>query len=299
VSEPEPLKFLGSYAYFSTTDLAALTAKTDCGMLFGDCGAHSARTLGITLDLGGYAAWCARWDKQLTVYANMDVIGAPQATWNNQQTLEREHGLTPLPVFHTSAPWSWLHRYLDAGYTYIALGKLLGNPARELMRWLDRAFAIAGGRAVFHGFGMTIWSALREFPFYSVDSTSWMQSFQHGRLPLLTDAGKFILVDLRNPENVLRHRELIRAHGADPAAVLGRGGASRAHIAATGVNAYRRAEQQCRARHGPITIPPGPRNPVTRDATRRATPGLHLYLAASSAGGMMQATEAMQASLST
>jgi hypothetical protein len=279
---PEPVKFLASYAYFSATSMMKrLVDDLPAGppQLFGDSGAHSARTLGITLSVDEYANWCQRWDAGLTVYANMDVIGAPQATWNNQKILEDRHGLHPLPVFHTSAPWSWLHRYLDAGHTYIALGKLLGNPMPELMRWLDKAFAIAEGRAVFHGFGMTAWTAITRFPFYSVDSTSWSSTYRFGRVILFTDQGRFVTFQLRDVQAILDNRDLIRAHGCDPMLLAAHDTYNRKVIAGASAVAWRRAEQYLRNRMGPVDIPGGPHNPVARPGRPPATPGLHLYLA--------------------
>ncbi|MFE5595225.1 hypothetical protein [Streptomyces sp. NPDC056549] len=129
----QDFKALCSFAFWKPKDMAAFTDKlaTPANMIFGDSGAHSARTMGIHLTLEDYAAWCQKWDRQLTLYANLDVIGAPEATWRNQKELELVHGLEPIPVFHTGDPWHWLERYIDEGYTYIALGKLLGNPVKE------------------------------------------------------------------------------------------------------------------------------------------------------------------------
>lgn len=275
----QPFKALCSYAYYRRGDMAKLA--TELGqpppMLFGDSGAHSARTLGIHLTLQDYAEWCRRWDSVLTVYANLDVIGAPEATYANQKTLECM-GLRPIPVFHTGTPWRWLHQYLDEGYTYLALGKLLGNPVKHVMPWLAKAFQLANGRAVFHGFGMTVWPALREFPFYSVDSSTWGAAARYGRVALF-DQGRFISVRLRDRASVLRHRDLIQAHGADPTVLARRDAYNRATVLAVAATAYRRAERYLRQRHGPVTVAPGPHDPVRRTLGRDSPHGLHVYLA--------------------
>ena len=152
----EPLRFLASFAYFRTRDMTEMRASLSTGdtpaEVFADSGAHSARTRGIDLSVADYAAWCRRWDRDLVLYSNLDVIRAPAATYRNQQDLQ-ERGLVPLPVFHTGEPWHWLQRYLDDGHTYIALGALLKNPNAVLLPWLAKAFKMAEGRAVFHGFG--------------------------------------------------------------------------------------------------------------------------------------------------
>jgi hypothetical protein len=277
----QPLKVLSSYAYYRGTNMDAFLAKIATeSMVFGDSGAHSARTLGLHLTLEDYAAWCHRWNHHLTLYANLDVIGGPQATWENQKRLETEHGLTPIPVFHTGDPWEWLERYIDEGYTYIALGKLLGNPIAEVLPWLAKAFQIADGRAVFHGFGLTVWPALKEFPFYSVDSSTWAQPFRFGLVKVF-DPGRaqFITFQMRDKAALLEHRDLLRAHGADPMHFASKTTYDRTAWAGLAAIAWRRAEEYLRHRHGPITIPPSPRDPVARDGRPPAPAGLHLYLA--------------------
>ncbi|MCY0957719.1 hypothetical protein [Streptomyces sp. H27-H5] len=293
----QPFKALTSYAYWHKTSMRGFVGKlaTPTNMIFGDSGAHSARTLGIHLTLDDYAAWCRKWDEELTLYANLDVIGGPETTWRNQQELE-SHGLHPIPVFHTGDPWSWLERYLDEGYTYIALGKLLGNPVREVLPWMAKAFRLAQGRAVFHGFGMTLWAALREFPFYSVDSSTWGQSARFGVLKLFdpnsgTWTPRFMMNDRAA---LLRYRDLIRAHHTDPASLPTKAISKYPQVTRLACLTWRRAEEYIRARHGPITIPPGPRDPVAR-AGRTATPGLHLYLAAASLTPLYRAAAGVQA----
>ncbi|MFK0063368.1 hypothetical protein ACIQTN_29585 [Streptomyces werraensis] len=288
----EPFKALCSYAYFRTPAFAELLEEVHAGpaLVFGDSGAHSARTLGLTLTLDGYAAWCREHDQRLTLYANLDVIGAPEATWRNQQELEAR-GLTPIPVFHTGEPWHYLERYLEAGHTYIALGKLLGNPLADLLPWLDRAFTLAQGRAVFHGFGMTTWEVLRRLPFYSVDSSTWNQGLRFGVAKLFDQrTGTWSRFLLRDKPAVLRHLDLIRSYRLDPRSLANRAAftAAQDQVAAAMAESYRRAETWLRHRHGLVDLPPGPRNPVTRHGTP-AAPGLHLYLASSARAPLLAA----------
>ncbi|MDH6489641.1 hypothetical protein [Streptomyces sp. SAI-127] len=291
MSTPQPFKALTSYAYFRTPIFAPFLEELHVGptQVFGDSGAHSARTLGITLTVEDYAAWCHQHDRRLTLYANLDVIGAPEATWRNQKRLEQEHGLEPIPVFHTGEPWHWLERYLDEGYTYIALGKLLGNPLPDVLTWLDKVFRIADGRAVFHGFGLTVDRALREFPFYSVDSSTWTAGFRFGIIRLFDNAtGRWVTLLQRDRQALLQHRDLIRHHHANPLAFASKATQDNTAAAVTAAVAWRRFEAYIRARHGPIAIPPGPHNAVTRNGAQ-AAPGLHLYLAESTTTNLRRA----------
>ncbi|MEW2066669.1 hypothetical protein [Streptomyces sp. NPDC007346] len=293
----EPFKALCSYAFWRPTNMRDFVGKlaTPDTMIFGDSGAHTARTMGLHLTLEEYAAWCQKWDRQLTLYANLDVIGGPEATWRNQKELE-DHGLEPIPVFHTGDPWEWLERYLDEGYTYIALGKLLGNPVKDVLPWVAKAFRLAGDRAVFHGFGMTVWRALREFPFYSVDSSTWTSGYRFGVVKLFdTTTGTWTDIKMRDRAALLKHRDLVRAHHISPLSLASRATYNRTDATVLAAVAWRRAEEYIRARHGPITIPPGRHNPVTRGGPRTATPGLHLYLAEATTTNLYRAAAGIQA----
>lgn len=293
----QDFKALCSFAFWRPKDMRAFEDKlaTPQNMIFGDSGAHSARTMGIHLTLEDYAGWCRKWDRDLTLYANLDVIGGPEATWRNQKELELVHGLEPIPVFHTGDPWHWLERYIGEGYTYIALGKLLGNPVKEVLPWIAKAFRVANGRAVFHGFGLTVWRALREFPFYSVDSSTWGSGFRFGVIKLFDPSnGTWTNLMMRDRAALLQHRDLVRAHHVDPMSLATRATYSRIDATVLAAVAWRRMEEYLRARHGPISIPPGPHNPVSRGGPRPAPPGLHLYLAEATTTNLYRAAAGIQ-----
>lgn len=273
---------LWSYAYARRVDVAAAVAAFDVPVcrFFADSGAHSARTLGIHIDVALYGTWLKKWHDHLSIYANLDVIYGPEATYANQKSLER-NGLSPMPVFHTGEPFTWLERYLDEGYTYIALGKLLGNPWSKIAPWLDRCFAAAEGRAVFHGFGLTAWPAIRAFPFYSVDSSSWTGAFRFGVLRLF-DGGRWESVRLRNREDVVAHGRLLEQYGLR-VADLTRTGYSKTAVATASAASFAAAGEWVAAKHGPIALPPGkgyPRHtPAVPVVPAWQADRFHLYLA--------------------
>lgn len=251
------MNLLWSYAYARNMDMDQFLGELSVRRLrfFADSGAHSARTLGIHIDLESYADWVKRWGRWFTVYANLDVIGAPQATLRNQLLLEREYGLHPMPVFHTGEPFSVLARYLEDGYTYIALGKLLGNTAAALNPWISKAFKMAHGTAVFHGFGMTNWTMLKRFPWYSVDSSSWGSGVRYGALKLF-HAGRWFNIRLGDRDAVSKHRKVLDAY-AIPWAAVSRGNYDRQQVAGACAAAMYRAQHWLSRLHGPVPLPQG------------------------------------------
>jgi hypothetical protein len=146
--------------------------------LFLDSGAFSAFTQGVSIDIQEYIQFIKENLQYLTVYANLDVIGSPEGTYRNQLLME-EKGLKPLPCFHYGEDPKWLLRYMKS-HDYIALGGMVPIANIALQQWLDEIFSnfICGPDGIpkvkVHGFGMTSHDLLWRYPWYSVDSTSWV-----------------------------------------------------------------------------------------------------------------------------
>ena len=148
--------------------------------LFIDSGAFSAWSKGITIDINEYIKFIKKYQKYLSYYANLDVIGNPEATWQNQKKMEVS-GLTPMPCFHFGEDIKYLTKYyLTGNYEYLALGGMVGRNSKELVEWLDNLFSNylcdKQGMPILkiHGFGMTSFNLMMRYPWFSVDSTSWI-----------------------------------------------------------------------------------------------------------------------------
>ena len=150
--------------------------------LFLDSGAFSAFTQGIKIDIQEYISFIKEHKDAISVYANLDVIGknkdSARRTYQNQKIMEKA-GLNPLPVFHLHEPFKYLKRYCNT-YEYISLGAMVGSSSVVLIPWLDRCFSeyicdpSGMPKIKVHGFGMTSLKLMLRYPWYSVDSTSWV-----------------------------------------------------------------------------------------------------------------------------
>lgn len=136
--------------------------------------------------LDDYAAFVKKFRRGIDLYANVDVIPNAELSWRNQQYLEAK-GLRPVPVVHYRTDLKWLRHYMDRGHRLVGLGGLVGSQAApDCRRWLDRAFGIACGgpgglpTVRLHGFGVTAFDLLVRYPWWSVDSTTWVMVEANG-----------------------------------------------------------------------------------------------------------------------
>jgi len=153
--------------------------------LFLDSGAFSAWSKGIEIDIQNYIKFIKANAEYLTVYSVLDSIGDPEKTLENQNIMEQA-GLNPLPCFHYGEDISYFKRYIEK-YEYIALGGMVPIPNKSLMPWLDSLFAnyicdssTGLPKVKIHGFGMTSLELMLRYPWYSVDSTSWVLTGRFG-----------------------------------------------------------------------------------------------------------------------
>ncbi len=153
--------------------------------LFLDSGAFSAWTKGIKIDIDEYIAFIKKYESYIEVYANLDDIKDPEITYQNQKYMESK-GLKPLPCFHYGEDINYLIRYLDEGYSYIALGGMVGKNKKHLIKWLDKLFynyltdKKGFSKVKVHGFGVGSVIIMLRYPWYSVDSTVWVKTSRFG-----------------------------------------------------------------------------------------------------------------------
>jgi hypothetical protein len=163
--------------------------------LFLDSGAFTAFTQKTTIPPEHYAQFVKDTAGYWSVCSSLDVIGegeaAAQASWEMYQRL-LDLGADVIPVFHVREPDKWLEHYIRLGVPYLAIGGMVPEAKGWLKDRLDglwgRILTDEKGRArtQVHGFGLTTFDLMFRYPWYSVDSTSWLMTGVYGAcvLPL-------------------------------------------------------------------------------------------------------------------
>jgi len=192
-----------------------------------DSGVFSTWTLGKKVDIDAYAQYCKDNDEIVTVYVNCDVIPGrygeiPTAQevedsaakgWDNFMYLI-DKGLPAhriIHVFHQGEDFKWLEKLMDhneerveAGEEplYIGLSPANDRTTKQKILWLDQCMPYVttpdgSAKVKWHGFGVTATKIMRRYPWYTVDSTSWMRAGAYGQLKIPARGEKLPFLDSR------------------------------------------------------------------------------------------------------
>lgn len=180
--------------------------------IFLDSGAFTAWTKGQQIDLDAYADFILSYPKgTFTVVANLDVIPgewgkvSTQAEidksaskgWENFHRLQarlKGHEVTLLHIYHQGEDVKWLKKLLAEGGDYIGISPGNDRTTRQKIAWLDAIMPLccdAEGWPLrkMHAFGVTALDIITRYPWYSIDSTTWVLASRFGACFISLDGG--------------------------------------------------------------------------------------------------------------
>ena len=151
---------------------------------FLDSGAFSGDSQNKPVDVDTYMEYIKENEEHIDIYPVLDVIGKEKETWENQKIME-DNGLNPMPVFHVEDNIKYLHRCLE--YDYFCLGGMAGGAsAQSRQHFLNKCFTLICDtpdhfpKCKVHGFGLASPSLMTTYPFYSIDTSSWVAYSRFG-----------------------------------------------------------------------------------------------------------------------
>jgi hypothetical protein len=187
------VKYLLESYHYIKGDNKIEVIERDKARVFLDSGAFSAFTLGKTIDLNAYCDFIHKHLDCIEQPAVLDAIGDAFKTYQNQ-TLMEQRGIRPIPCFHFGEDERYMEHYM-ANYDYIALGGVALAGSMAIVKWLDRLFEkyICGSDGIpkvkIHGFAITSVPLMLRYPWYSVDSSMWVQAAFRGEI-LVPEIGR-------------------------------------------------------------------------------------------------------------
>lgn len=180
------------------------------GSVLLDSGAFTAWTKGQPIDLAAYIEFVKRRESDLAGYFALDVIpGQPgrlptedeakRATEESMRNLDAmmTAGLRPMPIYHEGEPPEVLDWLVGQGHHVIGLGGTASRGRKELIDWMLPLFERHPAQR-FHGLAVTQAGMVANLPFYSVDSSSWLNFARYG-----VTANQYLLKG-RSPECLRR-----------------------------------------------------------------------------------------------
>lgn len=171
--------------------------------LFIDSGAFSVAHNGKTVDIDMYIDYINN-HTDIPIFVELDVIPFPvlntetakkccEASWQNYLYMKERvhHPGYLLPLYHFGEPKEALLRILNTEVNgklpeYIGIGGRHGVSTDLQDKYFHEIFATIqkskNPKVKVHAFGMTVIKLLEKFPFYSADSTTWLQLGINGNI---------------------------------------------------------------------------------------------------------------------
>ncbi|MBL4904260.1 MAG: hypothetical protein JKY62_16680 [Desulfocapsa sp.] len=187
--------------------------RRDEAKVFLDSGAFSAWSKGVEIDLPAYCRYIQdnadiiRVEDDAVVASVLDSIGDDLGTYKNQMRMEKL-GVRPLPCFHYGEDPRYLQLYA-ANYSYITLGGMVAQSTKDLLIWLDEIWekylTDGAGRPItkVHAFGVTTPILMKKYPWFSVDSSSWVQVAANGSILF---NGKAMAISAESPNRKVQNQ---------------------------------------------------------------------------------------------
>ena len=114
---------------------------------------------------------------------NLDIINNAEESYKSLKWFAKR-GADLIPVYHFGSPLSYLQQYIDDGYKFIAIGGVTPNRWEVVEQPLIDIWKkyFEGTDIKVHGLACTSFNLITNFPWYSVDSTSWRKSAAYGKI---------------------------------------------------------------------------------------------------------------------
>lgn len=134
------------------------------------------------IDIDEYAQFVIQHSDIIYQYLTIDRIGDPVTTRANSLYLERAVGRKPMPVYHVQNSLEVLQGYIDEGHDVIAIGGSVFVSRKRRAQLFDDIFKRFGEMGNFHALGLGSSDLLLRYPWFSADSSSWLNGRIFGKL---------------------------------------------------------------------------------------------------------------------
>lgn len=177
-----------------------------------DSGGFSARNLGVNISVDKYVDFINRW--KIKIAFNLDTLDVKE-TLENQNILEQYTDSYIIPVYHYTEFASNKYRHLleqyASKYPYIGIGGTAEGAkafTKNKKEFFDFCFYIVRDKVKLHGLAVTSPQIMERYPWFSVDSTSWLSTLSFGKVMDFKNGELIGYNSLKNSNSVLHHDQL-------------------------------------------------------------------------------------------
>lgn len=210
ISSEQKMNILAAYPYMKRGLIDALSERYDKVRFVLDSGAFTAWKLGRPIKLDDYCRFIDGLPFKPWRYFTLDVIGDPEATMQNYQTM-LQRGYNPLPIFTRGEDISVIDEFYKTS-DVVGIGGLVGTPKNK--GFVNGIMKRVADRRV-HWLGFTSIDYVKHYRPYMCDSSSWSSGVRYGNVALYAGNGRFKKLGKRDfvekpSRDTLR---LLQAHG--------------------------------------------------------------------------------------
>lgn len=137
----------------------------------------------FTVNYAAYIRWCYGQKLHYDFYVTFDAVKECARI----RAITKELfglGIYPVPVYHGDQSLDYVRKYIDDGHKIIGVGfsKIGKNSPDAVHRYYDSVMKLTESKGVAcHGFAVT-GDIMFRFPWYSVDSTTWLKAAAYGKI---------------------------------------------------------------------------------------------------------------------
>lgn len=147
-----------------------------------DSGGYTIRKTGQTIDVKRYADYLARYDVDFAF--NLDTLDFDESMENQRRLEELAPRTYIIPVYHyadwAGTKWRDTLERLSGEYPFISIAGLGAASVPLRRKFYEHCFSVVRNKVRVHGLGATRSEDMLDFPFYSVDSTSYVYAQKAG-----------------------------------------------------------------------------------------------------------------------
>lgn len=192
-----------------------------------DSGAFSVWSKDQIIDIDSYINFCKKLKQILPNQVKLDIVNldvlpgkfgvrptqrqredSVEQGWKNMLYMESK-GLKVIHVFHQHESFEWLDKIRNHS-DYIGISPANDVSMKEKLNWLNKVFSILKNNIKTHGFAVTSEKQLYQYPFYSVDSSSWSASSRFGKVATFNHKNELKSFSYKQKKEILNHWDSLK-----------------------------------------------------------------------------------------